>query len=139
MTPKREFNYVLNVQQFRDSIRLRYDWPIPGLPVSCSCGEDFSVQHIMSCKKGGPVTLRHNEVSDITATLLSNVYKDVEFGPSLWILHGEEQTMRKTAKTNDEVRLHICAKSFWVRGQKAFFDARVFDPNAGKYSKQTLK
>ena len=53
----REFNYVLNKQQFWDSIRLRCSWPIPDLPVSCSCGEDFIVQHAMPCKKGGFVTL----------------------------------------------------------------------------------
>ena len=66
----RKFNYVLNKQQFWDSIRLRYGWPIPGLPVSCSCEEGFNVQLAMSCKKGGFVTLRHNEVRDIAATLL---------------------------------------------------------------------
>ena len=53
----REFNYVLNKQQFWDSIRVRCSWPIPDLPVSCSCGEDFIVQHAMPCKKGGFVTL----------------------------------------------------------------------------------
>ena len=137
--PMREFNYVLNKQQFWDSIRLRYGWPIPGLPVSCSCGEGFSVQHAMSCKKGGFVTLRHNEVRDITATLLSDLCKDVEIEPSLLTLNGEQHTMRKTAKTNDEVRLDICARSFWVSGERAFFDVRVFDPDARRYSKQTLK
>ena len=135
----REFNYVLNKQQFWDSIRLRYGWAIPGLPASCLCGESFNVQHAMSCKKGGFVTLRHNEVRDVTATLLSEVCKDVELDPSLLILNGEEQNMSKTAKKNDEVRLDICARSFWVSGQKAFFDVRVFDPNARRYSKQTLK
>ena len=47
--------------------------------------------------------------------------------------------MSKTAKKNDEVRLDICARSFWVSGHKAFFDVKVFDPNAWRYSKQTLK
>ena len=105
----REFNYVLNKQQFWDS-RLRYGGPIPGLLVSCSCGEGFNVQHAMSYKKGGFVTLRHNEVRDVTATHLSDVCKDVELEPSLLSLNGEEQTMRKTVKTNDEVRLDICAR-----------------------------
>ena len=41
--PMRKFNYVLNKQQFWDSIRLRYGWPIPGLTVNCSCGEGFNV------------------------------------------------------------------------------------------------
>ena len=79
--------------------------------------------------------MRHNEVRDITATLLSDVFKDVELEPSLLTLNGEEQTMRKTAK----LLLDICARSFWVNGQKAFFDVRVFDPNARRYSKQILK
>ena len=50
--------------------------------------------------------------------------------------------MRKTARTNDEVRLDICTESFWVLwmiGQKTFVVVRVFDPNARRYSKQTLK
>ena len=47
--------------------------------------------------------------------------------------------MRKTARTNDELRLDICARSFWVSGQIAFFDVRAFDPNARRYSKQILR
>ena len=38
---------------------------------------------------------------DIKATLLP----DVELEPSLLTLNGEEQTMRKTAKTNDGLRV----------------------------------
>ena len=69
----------------------------------------------MSCKKGGFVTLRHNEVRDIVATLLSDVSKDVKLEPSLLTLNGDKQTMRKTGKTNNELRLDICARSFWAR------------------------
>ena len=93
----------------------------------------------MSCKKGGFVTLRYNEVRDITATPLSEVCKDVELEPSLLTLNGEKQTMSKAATKNDEVRLDICARSFWVSVHKAFFDVRVVDSNAWTYSKQTLK
>ena len=57
----------------------------------------------MSCKKGGFVTLRHNEVRDIVATVLSDVYKDVKLEPSLLTLNGDKQTMRKTGKTNNEL------------------------------------
>ena len=128
--PMREFNFVLNKQQFWDSIRLRYGQIYPGLLVSCSCGEGFNVQHAMSRKKGGFVTLRNNEVRDVTARLLSEVCKDVELELSLLTLNGKEQTMNNAAKKNDQVRLDICARSFWVSDQKAFIDVRVFDPNA---------
>ena len=64
----------------------------------CPCGEKFNVQHALSCKKGGFITLRHNEVRDITATLLSEVCKDVEVESSLIKLQGEEQRLNNTAK-----------------------------------------
>ena len=84
----------------------------------------------MSRKKGRFGILRHNKLSDITATLLSDICKDVESEAFLLTLNEEEQAMRKTAKRNDEVRLDICYSSFWVSGQRAFFHVRVFDPNA---------
>ena len=40
----------------------------------------------------------HNEVQDITATFLSDVWKDVELEPSPLALNGENQTVRKTTK-----------------------------------------
>ena len=119
LMPMRKFNYVFNKQQFLDTIRLRYGWSIRGLLVSCSYREGFNVQHSRSCKKGRFVTLHHNK-----AMLLSYLCKDVEFDPSLLTLNGEEQTMRKTAKTIYEIRLNICASGFWVSGQKTFFDVR---------------
>ena len=53
-------------------------------------------------------------------------------------LIGEEQTMSKTAKTNDEVRLDICARSFWVSSQKEFFETRdyttrIMEVNQGSF------
>ena len=75
----------------------------------------------------------------ITATLLLDVCRNIELEPSLLTLDGEEQTMKKAAKKNDDVRCQICARSSWLCGQKAFFDVMIFDPNAQRYPKQTLK
>ena len=131
-------DYVLNKQEFWDNIRLRYGWTIPGLPATCACGDKFTIQHEMSCKKGGFVNLRHNEVRDITAHLLNEVCKDVSVEPTLLKMNGERLS-NKTSKVNDEVRLDVSATGFWIKGQRAFFDVRVFDPNAKRYSKQSLK
>ena len=51
---------VLNKQEFRDSLRLRYDMPLSDLPSKCVCGEKYTVCHALSCKKGGFVAQRHN-------------------------------------------------------------------------------
>ena len=93
----------------------------------------------MLCKKGGFVTLRHKKVTNITATLLLDVCIDIKLQPSFLTLNREKQTMRKRVKTNDEVQLDLCPRGVWVIGQKAFFDIRFFDPNARRFSKQTLK
>ena len=77
-------------------MRLRYNWPIPNLPSKCACGENFNVQHSMSCKKGGFITQRHNEIRDITATVLTEVCKDVEVEPLLTKLSGERFVHRTT-------------------------------------------
>ena len=63
--PLKEFGYDLNKEQFWDALRIRFNWVIPKLPSECACGSKFNVQHAISCKKGGFVTLRHNEVRDI--------------------------------------------------------------------------
>ena len=44
---------VLNKQEFRDSLRLRYNMPLSDLPSKCVCGEKYTVYHALSCKKEG--------------------------------------------------------------------------------------
>ena len=136
--PLEEFNFNLNKMEFWDAIRLRYNWPIPNLPNRCACGEKFNVNHAMSCKKGGFVTQRHNELRDVTGKFLKEVCADVEIEPPLIRLTGE-QMRHKTAKKQDDARPDISARDFWIKGQKTFLDVRVFDPNAMTYQHLTMK
>ena len=57
--------------------------------------------------------------------------------PLLQPLQGEEFNY-KTAKVEQEVRVDISARGFWNRGQKSFFDLRVFNPLAPCYSRLSL-
>ena len=86
----------------------------------------------MSCKKGGFITHRHNELRDITAKLLEEVCKDVEIEPTLTTLTGEE-FVYKTANHQPEARLDVSTNGFWIKGQRTFVDIRVYDPNALRY------
>ena len=52
--------YVLNKQEFRDSIALRYDWQIDNIPKHCGCGSPNDINHCLTCKLGGYVIMRHN-------------------------------------------------------------------------------
>ena len=127
--PLESDGFALNKQEFTDAIRLRYGWSLDRVPMNCPCGSKFSVQHAMSCKKGGFVHARHNEVRDITAHLLSEVCNDVSVEPILQPLTGEQFRYR-TANRSEEARLDVAARGFWARGQRTFCDVRVFDPSA---------
>ena len=92
----------------------------------------------MSCKKGGFGSIRHNDLRDLTAKIVSEVCKDIEIEPKLLSLSGEELHGRTTNRSN-EARLDIKARGFWERGQQAFFDIRIFEPNACRYLSKSLQ
>ena len=61
--PLLEHGFDLNKQQFWDCIHIRYGWELKNMPTTCPCGAKFYFQHSMSCKKGGFVTIRHNDIT----------------------------------------------------------------------------
>ena len=60
---------------------------------------------------GGFINIRHNNVRDLTARILTEVCKDVEIEPPLLPLTGEVMKHR-SAKIGDESRLDIRAP--WI-------------------------
>ena len=107
------------------------------LPVTCACSKSFTIDHVLSCPKGGFVYQRHNELRDTLAAMIDEVCHDVKIVPDLESLTGEQ--LNKGAIETDGARSDISARGFWVRGQRAFFDIRVFNPCAQRYSTQSFK
>ena len=91
----------------------------------------------MSCKKGGFVSIRHNDLRDLTARIVSEVCKDTEIEPKLLPLSGELHG--RTTNRSNEARLDIRTRGFWERGQQAFFDIRVLDLNACRFLYKSLQ
>ena len=133
--PIHEQQLDLSKTEFRDALHLRYNLPLKDLPTQCPCGERFNVSHALSCKKGGFVAQRHDNLRDLLTHLLSKICKDVEAEPHLTPVTTEQMSL-KTANTRDEARLDIKAIRFWQRGQNAFFDLRVTHVNSS-YQKST--
>ena len=129
--------FFLHKGEFRDALCLRYGWSIPNTPLSCICGTKFDVDHALNCRRGGFTIQRHNELRDLTASLLTDVCHNVATEPPLQPLGGELFNLR-SANTNPQARLDIKARGFWNRGQDAFFDVRVFNPNAPSYRNQDI-
>jgi len=86
----------------------------------CACGTSFSIEHVLSCPKGGFPSIRHNEVRNCTDELLSEVCNDVEIEPHL------QPLMMKPFKRR---LLMFCNK--WLLGWPSWnTDIRVFNPLA---------
>ena len=96
--PSIENGLDLNKQQFWDSIHIRYGWDIKNMPTTCSCGAKLDYQHCISCKKGGFLTMRHNDVRDLTANILKGVLNDVEVEPQLLPVTGDNPTISNCDK-----------------------------------------
>ena len=129
--PLKDMDFDLNKREFRDAVRLRYDWPIPDQPSVCVCGSMFTVDHAMICKRGGLVIQRHNEIRDLQAELLDMVCYDVQVEPALQPITGEE--LDRGANQAPDARLDVHCRGFWERQRAAFFDIRVCHPNADSY------
>ena len=128
--PIESHGFLLHKGAFRDAISLRYGWQPSLLPATCACGRSFTVDHALNCPTGGFPTLRHNEIRDFTANLISEVCHDVCVEPPLQPLSGEHLTYA-TANRDDSARLDIKARGFWgLRQQCAYFDIRIFNPTA---------
>ena len=71
-------NFNLSAQEFRDANCLQYMKPLLNLPPTCDgCGASFTTIHASDCRKGGLVSLRHNEIRDLLCELSSIVWNNV--------------------------------------------------------------
>ena len=108
------------------------------MPLDCTCGKQLSVEHALSCPHGGFPFISHNELHDITAELLSEVYHNIGTEPLLQPITDEYLSYR-TANREDGARLDVAAESFWASDrQRAFFNIRVFNPFAPSYRNAPL-
>ena len=128
--PLSEHGFTLHKGAFHDALALRYGWTPDRLPSNCTCGASFSVEHALSCAKGGFPSIRHNEIRDLTATLLTEVCNDVCIEPELQPVTDEELT-GSTANSRTGARLDIAANGVWGGTfERTYFDVSVFNPHA---------
>ena len=85
----------------------------------------------MVCRRGGFIIQRHNKLCDLEADLLNTVCHDAQVEPVLQEITGELLT-RGTNPAQD-AWLDVHARGFWDGQCSAFFDVRVFHPNAESY------
>ncbi len=96
------------------------------MPSKCYCGNKFTVEHALSCCKGGFPTIRHNEIRNLTATLLTEVCHDVCIEPELQPVSPQALT-GASSNSQEGARLDVAANGVWGG---TYFDVRVFNPHA---------
>ena len=75
-------NFCLSKSEFNDAIAMRYGLPLKAFPSKCDgCGSAFDFPHALSCKNGGLISLRHNEVRDVLGDLSSLAWSNVQKEP----------------------------------------------------------
>lgn len=133
MLPIRRLEFSLSKVVFWVAIPLRYEPPLKRIPSHSGCSKPYNVQHAISCTKGGFLTLRHNELRENIIEMLEEVTYDVIVKPMLQPLTGEGLQ----GNCSNEARSDVNGRGFRSRGQRTFFDIRIFDPNARSHEHKT--
>ena len=136
--PLIEHGFTLHKGGFHDALALRYGWTPSEMPPKCACGSKFSVKHALSCAKGRFPSIRHNEIRNLTVTLLTEVCHDVCIEPGLQPIPSDILT-GAMANHQDGARLAIAANGFWGGTyERTFFDVSVQPPCPIKQTHFTL-
>ena len=77
--PLEESDFIQSKEVFNDGVRLRYDLTLPDLSSRCVCGDKFTVEHALTCNKGGFINQRHDDIRDLFVCLLELVCLSVFF------------------------------------------------------------
>ena len=136
--PLKSLGYSLNKREFRDAIRIRYGWEIPDLPKTCVCGTRNNIEHTLDCKRGGYVSLRHNDLRDTEAQLLKEIACDVRIEPELQDIT-ENIQLSSGSNLASGARLDIAARGVFSRRDITFFDVRVTNPNCNSNRNKSLQ
>ena len=106
--PLLEHGFHLQKGEFKDALCLRYGWSLSNTPQLCNCGKAFTVNHAMVCYMGGFPTIRHNEMRDLTASLITEVCPNVAIEPHLQPL--SESFRLASTNTDDGARFDVRAR-----------------------------
>ena len=141
----------LSALEFRDRLHLRYNHNPPDMCKKCDgCGEPFTLSHALSCKKGGLIIMRHDEIKDELGDLLSQALTPsaVRDEPSI----KPSPTVRNTSPTiqnnnnnlevvvdQHERRGDLLVRGLWERSKYYVIDVKITDVNQPLYIKRCPK
>ena len=124
--PIARHHFDLTRQEFRDALAIRYKKPLLHIPPNCNgCGSVFNLAHALSCRKGGLVIQRHNEIRDAFGDLSALAWSMVRHEPIVREADIETNTPALIAD--------LAVRGVWSPQTEALFDVRIVDTDARSY------
>jgi hypothetical protein len=135
--PNRLNGTELSAEEFRDSLRLRFGLQPTSLPATCDgCYQRFTVGHALSCKTGGLVRARHEEVAQEWHHLCAQAFTESAVSDEPLIPTSRDRLPVNAQGHREPVpeqRGDISCRGFWKRGTTAIFDVRITDTDQPSY------
>ena len=139
---------LLSAEEWRENARIRYGLkPLKMCDRCDGCGERFTVEHGLSCKKGGLVNQRHDDARDEAANLCAMALTNSRVSCEPLIHYGRDVNASQAtgaeagvaagARSNtagDEARGDIAAHGLINRSETCIMDMRVTDTDSKSYS-----
>ena len=127
----------------------------PDLPTYCdSCNTKFTICHALDCKRGGVITVRHNEICDEVAYLAGKAFTPSHMRDNHLIFAGRSVKRTKATPagaiaTTDRYRApppevmdqkrDLLIPFLWQNGTDSFHDIRVVNAVAKSHTSKTLE
>ena len=125
--PIAKHHFDLSDREFRDALSIHYRKPLLFLPTNCDgCGAPFDLSHALSCRRGGLVIHRHNEVQDAFGDLA-----DLAWGQVV-----KEPIVREATTSTPALIANLAVTGAWTPQTEALFDIRVIDTDTQSYRHQ---
>jgi len=131
--PNNQNGTDLSAEEFRDSLRPRYGLTPLNLPDKCDgCAQTFSVPHAMSCKKGGLIVARHDDVKYEWLHLCTTAHTPSAVSDEPFIHSSQDQAAGANGRTEvaPETRGDVAVHGFYKRGTTTVFDVLITDTDA---------
>ena len=149
LIPNRLNGTLLSAEEWRDNARLRCGMRPNDLCSHCDgCGAGFTVEHGLSCKKGGLVGIRHDDARDEAGALaaMALTKMKVSYEPTIFYGRGlsASQPIAATKRTSnvagDEARGDVLVHGLFGKGSgDCVLDIRITDTDAKSYYNMTSR
>lgn len=121
----------LSAQEFRDRLHYRYGMQPSDLPTHCDgCNKPFSVDHAMSCSKGGLINARHNELIHAVGDL----YTELKSPSSV-----QTEPMIYPPNEGKEDRGDLLLRGLFSNATDCIIDVTIVDLNAQTYRNRSTE